>query len=153
MNRAAKYRMITLIIAVIAAVSGCMNQQNQEPSETRIQETNFKTEIIDQAVARQAKKHVQQKEPITEAKAVNTEDLLVIAVKVKPFDRFRLPEIQKEIQADLKKMFPNSKIELTADKKIFMKLDDLEQQIKQEKTDAKSVRKQVKTITDLMKEE
>ncbi|MFB7642636.1 hypothetical protein [Peribacillus butanolivorans] len=78
---------------------------------------------------------------------------MLVAVKVDNFDRFRLKSIKKQAQSDLENMFPDYKILISTDQKIFLELDQLEQKLEKDKTKIDSLEKDFKKIKSLMKEQ
>jgi hypothetical protein len=149
------YRLIVILVIFGAAISGCMDGNDEKQSQTspNIQQTGMKTEVADQSPAGKAKKQLKQMEDIENAKAVNTEKSLIIAVKVTGFDRFRLQELHKKIESDMNKMFPGTRITITSDKKVYMKLEDLEKQIQKGQLDKKTLNKKLKDLKNVMKVE
>ncbi|MFC0270421.1 hypothetical protein ACFFIX_02970, partial [Metabacillus herbersteinensis] len=81
-----------------------------------------------------------------------TDKELLLAVKVDQFDRFRLKKIEKKVKSDLEKTYPDHKIEVSTDSKIFLELEQLEQKLQKDKTKMKTLKKEFDKIKSLMKE-
>ncbi|KQU23328.1 hypothetical protein ASG65_03090 [Bacillus sp. Leaf13] len=154
-----KYKMKTLktflfLITVIGFVSGCSGNSNQIDNNKNLNISKVHTSSpIEQSVANQAKDRLLAEEEVSDVKAVNSDKELLVAVKVDNFDRFRLTSIKKQAQSDLENMFPDYKILISTDQKMFLELDQLEQKLEKDKTKMDSLKKDFKEIKSLMKEQ
>ncbi|MGG0286119.1 YhcN/YlaJ family sporulation lipoprotein [Peribacillus butanolivorans] len=154
-----KYKMKTLktflfLITVIGFVSGCSGNSNQIDNNKNLNISKVHTSSpIEQSVANQAKDRLLAEEEVSDVKAVNSDKELLVAVKVDNFDRFRLTSIKKQAQSDLENMFPDYKILISTDQKMFLELDQLEQKLEKDKTKMDSLKKDFKEIQSLMKEQ
>ncbi|MEK5364090.1 YhcN/YlaJ family sporulation lipoprotein [Peribacillus castrilensis] len=142
-----------LLLTIIGLGSGCnRNPQSDEGHEDLNISQVHTSKSIDQSVANQAKKMVITEEDISDVKAVNTDKELLIAIKVENFDRFRLKKIEKSVKSDLEKDYPDHKILVSTDSKMYLELDQLEQKIQKDNTNRKEVEKDFNKIKSLMKE-
>ena len=143
-----------LVLTVVGLGSGCNRNQNQsgEGHEDLSISQVHTSKPIDQSVANQAKKKVITEEDISDVKAVNTDKELLIAIKVENFDRFRLKKIEKNVKSDLEKDYPDHKILVSTDSKMYLELDQLEQKIQKDNTNRKELEKDFNKIKSLMKE-
>ncbi|MFD4818381.1 YhcN/YlaJ family sporulation lipoprotein [Peribacillus butanolivorans] len=154
-----KYKMKTLktflfLITVIGFVSGCSGNSNQIDNNKNLNISKVHTSSpIDQSVANQAKDRLLADDKVSDVKAVNSDKELLVAVKVDNFDRFRLKSIEKKAKSDLENMFPNYKVLVSTDQKMFLELDQLEQKLEKDKTKMDSLKKDFKEIKSLMKEQ
>ncbi|MCO0596194.1 YhcN/YlaJ family sporulation lipoprotein [Peribacillus butanolivorans] len=154
-----KYKMKTLktilfLITVIGFVSGCSGNSNQIDNNKNLNISKVHTSSpIKQSVANQAKDKLLAKEEVSDVKAVNSDKELLVAVKVDNFNRFRLKSVKKQAQSDLENMFPDYKILISTDQKMFLELDQLEQKLEKDKTKMDSLKKDFKEIKSLMKEQ
>ena len=154
-----KYKMKTLktflfLITVIGFVSGCSGNSNQIDNNKNLNISKVHTSSpIEQSVANQAKDRLLAEEEVSDVKAVNSDKELLVAVKVDNFDRFRLTSIKKQAQSDLENMFPDYKVLISTDQKMFLELDQLEQKLEKDKTKMDSLKKDFKEIKSLMKEQ
>ncbi|MBK5444634.1 MULTISPECIES: YhcN/YlaJ family sporulation lipoprotein [Peribacillus] len=154
-----KYKMKTLktflfLITVIGFVSGCSGNSNQIDNNKNLNISKVHTSSpIKQSVANQAKDRLLAEEEVSDVKAVNSDKELLVAVKVDNFDRFRLKSVKKQAQSDLENMFPDYKILISTDQKMFLELDQLEQKLEKDKTKMDSLKKDFKEIKSLMKEQ
>ena len=146
--------MLLLLLTVIGLGSGCNRNQNQsgeDHKELSISQVHT-SKPINQSVANQAKKKVITEEDISDVKAVNDKELL-IAIKVENFERFRLKKIEKNVKSDLEKVYPNHKILVSTDSKMYLELDQLEQKIQKDNTNREELEKDFNKIKSLMKEQ
>ncbi|MFF2289156.1 YhcN/YlaJ family sporulation lipoprotein [Peribacillus butanolivorans] len=154
-----KYKMKTLktflfLLTVIGFVSGCSGNSNQIDNNKNLNISKVHTSSpIEQSVANQAKDRLLAEEEVSDVKAVNSDKELLVAVKVDNFDRFRLISIKKQAQSDLENMFPDYRILISTDQKMFLELDQLEQKLEKDKTKMDSLKKDFKKIKSLMKEQ
>ncbi|MFE4240341.1 YhcN/YlaJ family sporulation lipoprotein [Peribacillus butanolivorans] len=154
-----KYKMKTLktflfLITVIGFVSGCSGNSNQIDNNKNLNISKVHTSSpIEQSVANQAKDRLLAEEEVSDVKAVNSDKELLVAVKVDNFDRFRLTSIKKQAQSELENMFPDYKILISTDQKMFLELDQLEQKLEKDKTKMDSLKKDFKKIKSLIKEQ
>lgn len=143
-----------LLITVIGFVSGCSGNSNQIDNNKNLNISKVHTSSpIEQSVANQAKDRLLAEEEVSDVKAVNSDKELLVAVKVDNFDRFRLTSIKKQAQSDLENMFPDYKILISTDQKMFLELDQLEQKLEKDKTKMDSLKKDFKKIKSLIKEQ
>ncbi|MFS0767162.1 YhcN/YlaJ family sporulation lipoprotein [Peribacillus sp. 1P06PB] len=132
-----------LLLTVIGLGSGCNRNQNQsgeDHEDLNISQVHT-SNPINQSVANQAKKKVITEEDISDVKAVNTDKELLIAIKVENFERFRLKKIEKNVKSDLEKDYPDHKVLVSTDSKMYLELDQLEQKIQKDNTNTEGIRK------------
>jgi preprotein translocase subunit SecF len=144
-----------LLLTIIGLGSGCNRNQNQsgEDHEDLSISQVHTSKPINQSVANQAKKQVITEEDISDVKAVNTDKELLIAIKIENFERFRLKKIEQKVKSDLEKMYPDHKILVSTDSKMYLELDQLEQKIQKDNTNKKELEKDFNKIKSLMKEQ
>ncbi|MGG2063584.1 MULTISPECIES: YhcN/YlaJ family sporulation lipoprotein [unclassified Bacillus (in: firmicutes)] len=121
-------------------------ESTQKRNKTDAKLTKVNIESIDQSAANEAKNKILAMDEILEVKAVNFNNELYVAVKPKHRERFQLKKLRKEIKQTLKKMYPNVKIYVSTDKKIFTLLDKLDTKIKNKELDKEEVKKQLKIV-------
>ncbi len=83
---------------------------------------------------------------------MNTDKELLVAIKVENFNRFRLKTIEKTVKSDLEKIYPNHKVVVSSDKKMFWELEKIEQRLQKNNTNKKSLKKDLKKLKSLIKE-
>ena len=150
-----KLKIFLLLLTVIGLGSGCNENQNQlgdNNKDLSISQVHT-SKPINQSVANQAKEKIITKEEISDVKAVNTDKELLVAIKVDQFDRFRLKKIEKKVKSDLEKAYPDHKILVSTDSKMYLELDQLEQKLQKDNTNMKNLKKDFNKIKSLMKEQ
>ena len=147
-------KIFLLLLITIGLSSGCTGNQNQfanNNDDANVVKVHTR-KPIDQSIANQAKEKVIKEEEISGVKAVNTDKELLLAVKVDQFDRFRLKNIEKKVKSDLEKAYPNYKILVSTDSKMYLELEQLEEKLQKDKIKMKSLKKDFDKIKSLMKE-
>lgn len=109
--------------------------------------------ITDQQAADKAKEFLSHFEEVAAVRAVNHDGELVVAVEVKHHDRFSLDNIEEALREDVRENFSDMNVTLSTDQKIFIELKQLETDILDEKVEKKEVKKRLKQIKKLSKEE
>ncbi|MDE5412017.1 YhcN/YlaJ family sporulation lipoprotein [Alkalihalobacterium chitinilyticum] len=140
---------ILTFFTLVCMQVGCgqMNLQQQEQTPLFIGQEA----IVDQTQADNAKKIVLSMDEVIEVRGVANQDNIYIAPAVKHFDRLHLEGIRKDGFERVKKRYPNSTIFLSTDKKIFMELEKLERQLKQERISKEELDKRLKKLEEDMK--
>jgi len=149
-----KVKIIFFILILIGLGSGCNGNQNQLVNNHHLSISQVhSSKPIDQSVANHAKEKMITKEEISDVKAVNTDNELLAAIKVRNFNRFRLKNIEKSVKSDLKKMYPDYDVFVSSDKKMFWELEKIEQRLKKNDTTKKNLKKDLTKLKSLMKEQ
>jgi hypothetical protein len=107
---------------------------------------------IDQTAANQAKNKLMNQDEVADVKAVNSNKELLVAIKVENFDRLRLKKIEKKSQTELEDMFPDYKVLVSTDQKMFIELEQLEQELEKDHTKMDSLNRDFKRIKALLNE-
>ncbi|MCT8138822.1 YhcN/YlaJ family sporulation lipoprotein [Anaerobacillus sp. CMMVII] len=110
-----------------------------------------KNSVSDQTMADEAKQIVLSMEEVIAVTGATYKEDIYVAVRVKQFDRFFLDRIRKEAQNKIKKRFPDSKVHVSTDKKVYLELEKLEQQLLNNKVKKADIEKQWTRIEDFMK--
>ncbi|WP_345798846.1 YhcN/YlaJ family sporulation lipoprotein [Bacillus sp. Cr_A10] len=154
-SKTTKLKVAILILMVIGLCSGCNGNQkqiadtNKDFNDSLVKVSN----PISQSVANQVKENISTEEEISDVKAVNSDKELLVAIKVKQFDRFQLKKIEKNLKSDLEKMHPDYKVLVSSDQKMYFELDKLEQKLLKNNLSMKKLEKDIKKIKSLMKEQ
>ena len=150
-----KLKILLLLLTIIGIGSGCNENQNQmgyNNNDLSISQVHS-SKPIDQSVANRAKEKMITKDEITDVRAVNTDKELLVAIKVENFNRFRLKTIEKTVKSDLEKIYPNYKVVVSSDKKMLWELEKIEQRLQKNNTNKKSLKKDLKKLENLIKEQ
>ncbi|MEM5595105.1 YhcN/YlaJ family sporulation lipoprotein [Niallia circulans] len=154
-DKITKIKIFLSILAVIGFGTGCNDNQNQLDEDNNhlgISQVHT-SKPIGQSVANRAKEKIITKEEISDVKAVNTDKELFVAIKVDNFDRFRLKSIEKTVKSDLEKMYPNHKVVVSTDKKMFWELEKIEQRLQKNNMNKKSLKKDLQKLESILKEQ
>ncbi len=107
--------------------------------------------VIDQTKADEAKQIILSMEEVIAVKAVEFEEDIFVAAQVKQFDRFFLDQIRKKAHEKIKKRYPETQVHVSTDKKVFLELEKLEEEIYHNKIKKAEIKKKWKKIEDFMK--
>jgi hypothetical protein len=142
---------IILLVSIIGCSDDSTTQRNKGNS-VNITQISVKNNY-NQHFSNEAKQTLSQKEDITKVVAANTDKLLVIAIEVPHHERFNLKTMNKELSKEMDEKFKDLTVELTTDKKIVLELEKLEEQLKKNEISKKELKKQLKHISKLLKEQ
>lgn len=142
---------LLLIILVLGFGSGCTENQDQLSADEEPAKIST-TKPQDQSLSNQAKEFVIDKDEVTDVKGVNTENELLLAIKVGQFERFQIKSIEEKVKSDLEKKYPNKTVDVSTDQKIIWELGTLEDKLQKDKIKMKELKEDMKRIKDLMKE-
>lgn len=143
------------IISILSCLIlfGCGYHSADHSSQQNIEVRNISAnKVIDQAPSNEAKELLINHDEIIGVKAANTSKDLIVAVKIKHRERFQLKQLKEEFTQELKDHFKNFHIELTIDKKIFLELDKLEEEIQSRSISPGKLGKEIERIIKLSKE-
>jgi hypothetical protein len=149
-----KWSVLFLFLIILSAcqdeTTSNFNNLNQEDNNPSILRTgsNYKQEI-----SRQVEKVVYEDHEYEDVVAVNSDDLLVVAVKPKHHDRLRLKEIRKELKDTVETSFPSYEVELSTDQKIIWELNDLQQRISDGSLTQEELKKEMERIRKLSRKQ
>lgn len=137
-------------------IIACSNDNTVEPmgENDSLELTKLSSRgITDQQPADQAKEFLSHYDEISGVRAVNHDGALMIAVKVKQLERFNLEDIEEALEQDIRKNFSKMKVKLSTDEKIYLELKRLEEDLLGQNISNKEVKKRLKKIQQLSKEE
>src|SRR5699024_2466782 len=107
---------------------------------------------VDQQSPNQAKHLLNKYAEIKSVRAVNLDKQLLVGVQLKHHDRFNKNDIEKKINKDINKNFPELKVTLSTDEKIQLEIKKLEQALQERKLSKKELADKIKKIISLSKE-
>ncbi len=99
----------------------------QNPSAKK-QPVNREDIVINHEIAAVAKQKAVAVKGVEEAAAMAIGKELSLAIKVSGLDRFRLQSIREQVHDTVKELDPNNNVFVTTDKKLFVRLQQIEQQ-------------------------
>lgn len=146
-------KILISFISILFVLIGCNNSEeprtvseNSNGSITKISNTK----PINQSITNEAKEYVLEKDEVTEIRGVNTEKDMLMAIVVKPLQQFNEQDIESEVKKSLEKKYPQKKIEVSSDKKIFIELNKLEKEIEKDDLNQKELEKRFNKIKKLI---
>ncbi|WP_088102291.1 YhcN/YlaJ family sporulation lipoprotein [Halalkalibacter urbisdiaboli] len=142
-------KMLIRFLCLLTLLAGCQGVTGQS-EEVRPLMLGEKPEVS-QNKADEAKQIVLSMDEVLEVKGVELDDDIYIAPRVKQFDRFHLKGIRKEGHDHIKKRYPDANVHVSTDRKIYMELEKLEKQLKENKLTEKQLKEKVKKLEDDMK--
>uniref|UniRef100_C5D7B5 Sporulation protein n=1 Tax=Geobacillus sp. (strain WCH70) TaxID=471223 RepID=C5D7B5_GEOSW len=148
--------MMTIVIGIL--MGGCANenkvkQQSMQGSDLMEINTNGAQQAaINQQAAEQAVAHLKERDDIKNVIAVNTSNKLLVAYQIKHMHRFYRKQIEKEIDRQLIRLFPNYQIVSSSDLKIFWKTEELRGKLGNKKWNERKVDQQIEKIKQLSEE-
>jgi hypothetical protein len=153
-----KYRSIIIygIISLFLFVGCAHDKSESSNSHEQLNVTKISSsQAYNQEYANEAKQILSQKNEIQKIFAVNSDDLLIIAIEIPHHDRFKLSKINKDLSKEMDKKFEKDKIsvELATDKKIILELEALEKELQNNNISKKALKKQLDHISKLLKEQ
>ncbi|MDM5332983.1 YhcN/YlaJ family sporulation lipoprotein [Ureibacillus composti] len=140
-----------LLVIAIGLCTGCNG--NHDPHSNKDLNNSQVSKPISQSVANQVTENIILEDEISKVMAVNTDKDILIAIKVKQFDRFRLKKIENKIKSDMEKQYPDYSILVSADQKMYFELVKLDEKLQKNTMSMKNLQKDTKKIKSLMKEE
>lgn len=150
------HRYSTIIaLGIFLLLMGCGPDSTNESSREQgnIEMTKISTHnLMDQHPSNQAKDVLSKQNEITSIKAVNSKDKLVIAIEVQHNKRLKLAKIRKKLTKQMKGQFPEMEMEFSTDKKIYLELEQLENEIQTSAITNKKLNKKLKHIIKLARE-
>ncbi|MBR3120424.1 MULTISPECIES: hypothetical protein [Oceanobacillus] len=145
-----------LYVGFVILLTACGNDLSMEPADNneKIDLTKISNEtLISQQPSNKAKDLLRKHDEIITVKAVNTDETMLIAIEIEHMKRLELAKIQKQYQKEMKKQFKDLDVELSTDKKIIIELNKLEKQIINAEIQNKELKKKLKQIVKLSKEQ
>jgi hypothetical protein len=131
----------------IMILSAC----NEEP-QTDMKNT-ISTQELSHDESTSIEKSIVDMEEVDDVALIHSKDKLLVAIKVTTTDRFRLEEIQGIVKKKMEAEYPEMEVTISADKKIFMKITELERQNEKKKMTEREIHKKVISLIKLSKEE
>lgn len=147
---------MSIVICFLLLFVACANnsQMSKRDGNDSLELTKLSARgVTDQQPSDQAKEFLSHYDEVAGVRAVNHDGQLVVAVDIKHHDRFSLDEIEKSLRKDVRENFSHMKITLSTDEKIFIELKQLEQDILAENVAKDDIKKRLKKIKKLSKEE
>lgn len=142
---------ITYFMIFMMIGSGCNTVNNNEKGNTNITNVSYQ-QSKDLNTSAQVEKLLKNEKEVKNAKAVNTDKKILIAVEINQMERFRLEDIEKRLIKMIEDEYPNHDVDLSTDKKIFLELEKLKKKITEKDMNEKKIDKELKRIKSLSEE-
>lgn len=139
---------VILLLSLISA--GCnMNSPDRKP---RPQSDQIQAQAkIDPELSEKVKEAAKTVKGVEDSTAVVIGNNISMAVKVKGFDRLRLKSIRQDVRRKVKELAKDYKVNVTADKKIFSQIQQIEKKIREQKVQSpESIKPQMEKINKSM---
>jgi Sporulation lipoprotein YhcN/YlaJ (Spore_YhcN_YlaJ) len=145
------------LMVFFLGVFGCNGTAEQSQSlnvtRTGFQQKKSPIPVYDQSPSKKAEEIAKKMEEITEVMAVNSDKELLVVFKMKHLQRFRLKKIENTVNKKLNKAFPDHKVTVSSDLKIYLETSKLKDKMKREKLSKKELSKKIEKITKLSNEQ
>lgn len=137
-----------LVLAILIVTAGCgMQDSLKKPLPDQKISEDEKQIQVNQELAEKAKETAMKVKGVHDSTAVVINKEISVAVKVSCFDRLRLKQVKNEVHEKIKVFNKDYNIYVTADKKLFKQLQQVESQIKgEQKQSLLDMQKKVKMI-------
>ncbi|RSK26513.1 hypothetical protein EJF36_06365 [Bacillus sp. HMF5848] len=100
-----------------------------------------------------AEQLVKSHEEVTKVVSYENDKHVLVAFRVKQFQKFFKKRIEKDIKKEIEEEFSDKDVLVSTDLKIFIEIERLNRLIEEEDVDEKKIEKQIKKITKLSKEQ
>lgn len=150
------YIRIICCFTAVLLLGGCGVDSSNNTSENHhndVEFTKISTKTINQSDSNHAKELLSKKDSVISVQAINTAKKLLITIEIPHHERLQLAKIRQDLHKEMKKEFPNLKVELSTDKKIIIELEELENKIKKNNISNKKLEKELDRIIKLSKEQ
>ncbi|MDD4334247.1 MAG: YhcN/YlaJ family sporulation lipoprotein [Desulfotomaculaceae bacterium] len=121
--------LIIFIMVIFFLIAGCGVQNS--PAKKQRQLVSHEEIVINHEIAEAAKQRAGVVKGVRKVTAVAINKELSVAIKVSGFERLRLKSIREQVHDTVKEINGDYNVYVTSDKKLFMRLQQIEQQTEQ----------------------
>ncbi len=152
------YKVIVAVIIINLSLVGCSHYKSKETKLALFKTIHPEPTVIDEEKTKDLKtlKKVRHEiisiEPIYDVAVIKGGKDTIVAYKVKHLHRFKMKQIEKEINQKLEKKFPKEDFTISSDYKIFLEVIELINEEKDPKFSDKKANKKIQEIITLKKE-
>ncbi|RCW71854.1 hypothetical protein [Saliterribacillus persicus] len=121
--------MVILIVSVLSLLFACNAGENNETQTNTVTPINIEkgTDDINGTLSKQATAILNKKNDfLSSYKILESENELIIAIKVDFFQQFTEQKIEKKLEKELKEKLHTKKIKVSSDEKIYIEISKLE---------------------------
>jgi hypothetical protein len=148
-----------VLLGILAIMAGCNAHNTEEKDEqlalikrTDPDPVTLVSHKKEENPVSELEKHVESFDEIYDVATIKGEKETLIVYKVKHMQRFRMKEIEKELNSLLEKRFPNEDFVVSSDYKIFLEAVKLSNKMKDPNYSKKKANEELKKIIKLKKE-
>ncbi|WP_349407335.1 YhcN/YlaJ family sporulation lipoprotein [Pseudalkalibacillus sp. SCS-8] len=136
-----------VVFTAILLLSGCKEEPQSESKNT------ISTKELSTAESTSIEKEIKKMKGVSDLRFIHSKDKLLVAIKVTNMDRLQLDKIQKKVKKKMNSEYPEMDITVSADKKIFMKIEELEAKHAKKKMSERDIHKKIVSLIKLSKDE
>lgn len=150
---------ILLVAILLISLSACNNHSSNGETKFSVMNTSNTTpnadltnESKDLDLIEAIRKDILTIGPVNEVLIIKGKKETLVAYKVKHLYRFKMKQIEKDINQQLEKNFPDEEFVISSDLKIFIETNELINQTQQPNFSEKKANKQLQKIITLKNE-
>jgi hypothetical protein len=149
--------LICTALAIPLTLVGCSQNEAEEDSRrSLIQTTNPRpvqlTNKKDGDLAERIKRDVMKFDEIYDVAVIQGKKDTLVVYKVKQLQRFRMNQIEANLNKDLEKNYPEENFTVSSDYKIFMEALELKEKVEDPKFSSEKAEKELQKIIKLKEE-
>lgn len=141
-------KLVIIIIILVSYLTACSQYEPKNIEGIDAAELD-----ISQIPSQQAEAKVKGIDEVTEVIAVNKDNKLLLAFRVKQFEKFRLDQIEKKVKEKLKKDFKDYDITVSSDLKIYLESTKIKNDVYSNKIEESKVEKEMERVIKLSEEQ
>ncbi|HET7626764.1 MAG TPA: YhcN/YlaJ family sporulation lipoprotein [Bacillales bacterium] len=154
----AHFTRIFIVLTTITVFTGACGQQNGNDGKSQarlqqMQENRHAEQPVDQSKSERVRKQIMDRDAVTEVHAVNSKTQLMVAIQLKTMQQFNAQQIVEQVKKSIAHRYPNMKVEVSSDKKVYMEVSELEANLQTHEVSQKQFDKKLKRIARFMKEQ
>ncbi|KUP09009.1 hypothetical protein Q73_04185 [Bacillus coahuilensis m2-6] len=149
-------KFFSMFFIVLLLVTGCQSEEsfdNKKSQTALIKTTNPSPVDLDNkdgiSTAQLVKQYVEAKEELYDVAVVEGEKEILVAYKVKHYERFHMKKIEDDLSEALEKKFTEKDILVSSDYKIFLEVVRMEESLNKGELTKKEAKKRLSELVDL----
>ncbi|WP_442599205.1 YhcN/YlaJ family sporulation lipoprotein [Neobacillus sp. D3-1R] len=154
MKKLTVFLLILLLLTI--TISGCNQSEAEKDSRLSLIKTTNPSPVqinkSEENVAKDIKKDVMKYKEIYDVAVIKGKKDTLVVYKVKHLHRFRMKQIEKKINKQLEKNYPDENFTVSSDYKIFMEALELKEKAKNPKYSNDKAEKELQKIIQLKAE-
>ncbi|KUP07546.1 hypothetical protein Q75_04760 [Bacillus coahuilensis p1.1.43] len=149
-------KFFSMFFIVLLLVTGCQSEEsfdNKKSQTALIKTTNPPPVDLDNkdgiSTAQLVKQYVEAKEELYDVAVVEGEKEILVAYKVKHYERFHMKKIEDDLSEALEKKFTEKDILVSSDYKIFLEVVRMKESLNKGELTKKEAKKRLSELVDL----